>query len=98
MPVTSALNICMPPEWFSRGTTASVNRMIPMPPIHCIKALHRWIPWPIPSTLGRMDAPVVVNPDTASKNASDIPMGREHSMKGSSPNSDSTIQTEAVSR
>ena len=45
IPVTSALNICIPPEELSIGSTAKVKRMIPMPPIHCIMARHRFMPW-----------------------------------------------------
>ena len=70
MPVTSALNICMPPEWLSMGMTASVNRIIPMPPIHCIMARHRCTPWLMSLTEFKTVAPVVVKPDMASKKAS----------------------------
>ena len=70
MPVTSALNICIPPEVLSIGTTASVKRMIPRPPIHCVMHLQTSIDLGTLSSDGSTDAPVVVKPLIVSKKAS----------------------------
>ena len=98
MPVTSALNICMPPEWLSIGMTASVNSMIPMPPSHCMSARHRCMPWLMPSMLSSTEAPVVVKPDIASKKASGTLTALVQNRKGSMPKMENTTHTMAVSR
>ncbi len=98
MPVTSALNICMPPEEFSIGSTARVKSMIPIPPIHCISDRHICIPWLRSETVGITDAPVVVNPDIASKYASDMVSLVVLSRNGIIPKIEKTTQTRAVSR
>ncbi len=88
----------MPPEWLSMGRTASVNRMIPMPPSHWVRQRHRLMPCDRMSTEGYTVAPVVENPDMVSKNASVTLNGVEHIMNGSMPNSENTTHTSAVSR
>ena len=98
MPVTSALNICMPPDELSIGTTARVNRMIPIPPIHCISARHIWMEWLRLSMSSITDTPVVENPDIDSKNASLTDSCALLIMKGSMPKSEKTTHTKAVSR
>ncbi len=99
MPVASALNICMPPEWFSMGITARVKMMIPMPPSHWLMHRHTLmvrLSWSVCST---SDTPVVVNPLMASKKAAD----RSRRVVGASiygimPNSENTTHIDAVSR
>ena len=46
------------------------NKTIPSPPIQCVKLRQNRIDYGRDSTSGKIDAPVVVNPDTVSKNAS----------------------------
>ncbi|GFI14771.1 hypothetical protein IMSAGC008_02333 [Muribaculaceae bacterium] len=72
--------------------------MIPIPPIHCIMARHRCMPWLIPSTDSSTEAPVVVKPDIASKKESVMPIGREQNKNGTIPNKENTTHTMAVSR
>ena len=98
IPVTSALNICIPPDELSIGSTASVNRMIPMPPIHCISERHICTAWLSAALLSITEAPVVVKPDMASKKASDTLMLISLSMNGIIPNAENTTHTMAVSR
>ncbi len=98
MPVTSALNICMPPEWLSMGITARVNRIIPMPPIHCIRHRHICMPCEKLSIDRSTEAPVVVNPDIDSKKASLSVSGVPHSINGSMPKQENTIHTSDVIR
>ena len=43
---------------------------MPMPPSQCVSERHSSTPGANASTRGRIDAPVVVKPDMASKNAS----------------------------
>ena len=59
--------ICEPPL---SGTMASRNTRTPMPPIQCVKLLHKSEQCESPSTFARMLAPVVVKPDIVSNRAS----------------------------
>ena len=52
------------------GTTASKNTRTPMPPTQWLKLLQYSIPFERPSTFDKIDAPVVVKPDTISNNPS----------------------------
>jgi len=52
------------------GTMASRNTRTPMPPIQCVKLLHKSEQCESPSTFARMLAPVVVKPDIVSNRAS----------------------------
>ena len=85
---------------------ATENMMIPMPPIHWMKARQNRIPrgmlsmplgrWGCRLTSPRMVAPVVVSPDMASKNAS-VKLGMAwESKKGSEANRAREIQPSAT--
>ena len=52
------------------GTTASRNTRIPIPPSQWVKLRQNSIPRLSPSTLVRMEAPVVVKPEMTSNSAS----------------------------
>ena len=52
------------------GSRARVSTSTPMPPIQWVKLRQNMIPWGAPSKWVVTVAPVVVKPDTASKNAS----------------------------
>ena len=56
------------PEFF--GTIAMISTSTPIPPNQCVKLLQKSIPLLMLSTSVKIDAPVVVNPLTVSKNAS----------------------------
>ena len=47
-----------------------INTSTPMPPTQWVKLRQNSSPWLMASTSVRTDAPVVVKPDTVSKNAS----------------------------
>ena len=98
MPVTSALNICIPPDELSIGMTASVNRIIPMPPIHCISERQTKMPWLMPEMSVRTDAPVVVKALMESKKASVKLSPGDPIMNGINPNSENITHTSDVSR
>ena len=65
-PVASAANTLTLPST-SEGRMAMVKNTIPKPPIHCMSERQNRMPWGNRSTLSRMVAPVVVNPDMVSK-------------------------------
>ena len=65
----SILNNCIPPT-FSSGKIVIAITTIPIPPSHCIIALHNKILFGLPSKSEIIVAPVVVIPDILSKNAS----------------------------
>ena len=67
MPVTSALNNWIPLFLLSIGMTARVKRMIPIPPMKWVMALHSKIPFGNDSTEEKVELPVVVSPDMVSK-------------------------------
>ena len=69
MPVASAEYSCMPPKP-NIGRIATVRTMIPIPPNHCISERQNRVAWLIDSMFVKIVAPVVVNPDIVSKNAS----------------------------
>ena len=52
------------------GSTAMTNTSTPMPPIQWVKLRQNSTPWPRGSTAVKNVAPVVVKPETVSKNAS----------------------------
>ena len=66
---TSALYNCIPPTP-KKGKMAMDRTIIPIPPNHWMKLRHSSIPRLNPSMSVRIDEPVVVNPETDSKNAS----------------------------
>ena len=69
-PGLSARSRCMVKPLPPVEDMASRNTSTPMPPSQWLKLLQYRIPLGTPSTWGRMEAPVVVNPDTISKSAS----------------------------
>ena len=71
----------------------SVKRMIPNPPIHWVSERQMSMPLLHRSTSRITVAPVVVNPDIASKKASLTLSGVSQRMKGNMPNSEKTIHT-----
>ena len=54
----------------SFGSSASISTRMPMPPIHCVSARQSRMPRGRSSGEEKMDAPVVVRPETVSKRAS----------------------------
>ena len=64
---------------------------MPNPPIHCVSERQMSIPLLHLSTSRITVAPVVVNPDIASKKASLTLRGVEQSMNGNMPNNEKTI-------
>ena len=62
-----------------------VKRIIPIPPMSWIKLRQKRMPWGMASTFTRMEAPVVVNPDTDSKKASVMLSGLGMRQKGNMP-------------
>ncbi len=71
---------------------------MPMPPIHWVMARHMCMPWLISFTDSITDAPVVVKPDMASKNASVKESGCVQKRKGMRPKRENTTHTSDVSR
>ena len=59
----------MPPPPM-KGRIVRLRTIMPMPPSQCVSARQSRMPRGFSSMLERMDAPVVVKPDMASKNAS----------------------------
>ena len=90
-PGLSALIRCilLPP---ASGVTARTNTRTPIPPIQWVKLRQNRIPRGKCSTAGRMVAPVVVKPETVSKNASMGLVIAPLKMKGSAPKIASKIQ------
>ena len=68
-PVDSAENTLMLPPT-SDGNMAMVKKAIPNPPIYWVMERQKSSPWGSTSTSSITVAPVVVNPDIVSKNAS----------------------------
>ena len=64
-----------------------------MPPIHCVSARQNWMPRGSDAGDGKMDAPVVVRPETVSKMAS---IKLQLQKYGSAPNTLSAIQHSAT--
>ena len=56
--------------WYKRGRIAIINTRTPMPPIQCVKLRQKSKDFGRASTSERIEAPVVVKPDTVSKRAS----------------------------
>ena len=71
-PGLSAFKRCSrePPDFELDGTMASKNTSTPIPPSQWLKLRQYKIPRDKSSTTGTIDAPVVVKPETISKNAS----------------------------
>ena len=65
-PVASAANTFTEPPT-NDGRMAVVKNTMPKPPIHCVMLRQKSRPWGSASTLSKMVAPVVVNPDMVSK-------------------------------
>ena len=69
-----------------------------MPPIQWVKLRQNSMEWLMPSTLVRMEAPVVVKPETVSKKAS-MKLGISPLItKGRAPMADTVSQVRAVIR
>ena len=98
IPVTSLLKSDTPPRTLSMGNTASVNRMIPIPPIHCIIERQNTTPCGICSSPVSTVAPVVVKPAIVSKKASVTLSIAPLSKNGNMPKSEKNTHTTAVSR
>ena len=78
------------------GTMASRNTRTPMPPTQWLKLRQYIMPFGRLSTSGKMDAPVVVKPETISNKASiNLGMAPE-STKGRLPARERTIQLSAT--
>ena len=97
-PVTSALKSCSPLCLLSMGMTASVNSMIPIPPMKWVTERHRRMPCDWFSTDSIVDAPVVVSPDIVSKKASGTGSPHGSKMNGSMPKNENTTHVRLVSR
>ena len=67
-PVLSAEKSCCSPTPRA-GSRARVKKMMPMPPIQCIRLRQKRMEWGRPSMWSRAVAPVVVKPDIDSKKA-----------------------------
>ena len=94
-PGDSAFIMCIfcPPD---SGKNAITNTSTPIPPTQCVKLRHISIDFGSASTSVKMDAPVVVKPETVSKSAS-INEGIAPDRKnGSAPKTDSAIQLNAT--
>ena len=76
--------------------TAIMNTSTPMPPTQCVKLRQNNRPWPSASTSVRIDAPVVVKPETVSKNASINDGILPLMTNGNAPNSDIPIHDRAT--
>ena len=85
--------ICEPPL---NGITASRKTNTPMPPIQCVKLRQNKLQCERASTSLRIEAPVVVKPDTVSKSASVNEGISPESQKGKAPNKLIIIQLNAV--
>ena len=73
-----------------------VKNTIPKPPIQCEKLRQNNIPCESDSILSKIVAPVVVNPDTISKNASATEGIAPLIRKGSIPKAENRIQVNAT--
>ena len=96
-PGTSARNSCMPPTP-RKGSTATTRTMIPIPPSHWLKSRQNWIPRGNESGSGKMEAPVVVNPDIDSKKASSGEPATSDSQNGKAPNAAAPNQARQTMR
>jgi len=94
-PGISAAYSCMPPIP-SNGKTATDSTIIPIPPIQCVMLLQNKIPFGTASISIRIVAPVVVNPDMVSKNASVKSGITPLKIKGRVPKREITIQVVAT--
>ena len=83
-----------PPDWV--GVNASRNTRMPMPPSQWLKLRHSRRPRLMASTFVRMDAPVVVKPDTISNTASTYEGICPLNTKGKQPSMERTIQASEV--
>ena len=81
---------CSRPPTF--GRKARVNSSTPMPPTQQEKDRHSSSPRGRPSTPLRIEAPVVVRPETVSNRQSTYPPNRPENQKGSAPHRLRTIQ------
>ena len=80
----SILKSCIPPT-FNNGKIVIAITTIPIPPNHCMIALHNKILLGLLSKSDIIVAPVVVIPDILSKNASVTLNSISENMKGSEP-------------
>ena len=97
-PGLSARSRCMvkPLPLSVLGTMASRNTRTPMPPTQWLKLRQYMMPLGRLSTSGRMEAPVVVKPETISKSASMNFGIAPESTKGRLPARERTIQLKAT--
>ena len=78
------------------GSIAVTNTIIPIPPIQCVKLRQKSIPRFRLSTSVNIEAPVVVNPLTVSKNASTTDGIAPLITNGSEPTAESIIHVAAT--
>ena len=78
------------------GTMAMINTSTPMPPIQCVKLRQNNSPQLMLSTSVKMEAPVVVNPLTVSKNASANEGISLLMTNGNAPTAESAIHASAT--
>ena len=78
------------------GRMAMTNTSTPMPPTQWVKLRQNRLPRLSGSTAVRMDAPVVVKPETVSKKASTYWGISPLSTKGSAPNADMASHASAT--
>src|SRR5262245_42025554 len=86
---------CIPPI-FIIGITVNAITMIPIPPTHCKSARHNTIPEEEKSMPRMTEAPVVVNPEIASKNASTGDIVLLEKINGKAAKIDTTTQLKVV--
>ena len=95
-PGVSALKSCIPPTP-SSGRIATVNTMMPMPPIQCMRWRQMLIDGASPSRPLIAVEPVVVRAEADSKNASVKDIPRPSSISGSAPTAGSSVQASTTS-
>ena len=81
-----------------KGITAMTNTSTPMPPTQWVRQRQKFMHLGSPSISLKIVEPVVVKPDTTSKNASSNRGMQPESRKGSAPNTDHRIQASATIR
>ena len=86
---------CMPcPS--DMGSTAITNTNTPIPPTQCVKLRQNRMPLCSGSISCRIEAPVVVKPETVSKNASTKSGISPENTNGNAPNADSSTHADAT--
>jgi hypothetical protein len=82
----------------SKGKRATVRTTIPIPPSQCVIDLQNSIPCDRASISVKIEAPVVVNPDIVSKNASVYEGIAPENTKGRAPAREAVIQPKDTRR